>query len=143
MKEYKKQLPIIDGDGKEFWEGCKKHRLTVQRCKDCGTYRYPPRIVCSKCLSDNTEWVVTRGMGTIYSYVVSYQAFGLFGPEPGWKEELPFISAVADMDEGFKMPGQVIDCRPDQVAIGIKIETIFDDVTEDVTLPKFKLTSGQ
>jgi len=63
MAEYKKPLPIIDDDTREFWEGCKKHELLIQRCTDCGTFRFPPRTICHKCLSMNFQWIQSAWMG--------------------------------------------------------------------------------
>jgi uncharacterized OB-fold protein len=32
----------------------------------------------------------------------------------------------------------VVDCTPEQVKIGMPVEVVFDDVTPQVTLPKFR-----
>ncbi|MEK7353076.1 MAG: hypothetical protein AABZ77_01035 [Chloroflexota bacterium] len=32
----------------------------------------------------------------------------------------------------------VIGCKPDEVRVGMPVEVVFDDVTPEVTLPKFK-----
>jgi uncharacterized OB-fold protein len=42
------------------------------------------------------------------------------------------------MDEGVRLLSQVVDCPPDDLEIGMPVEVVFDDVTEEVTLPKFR-----
>ena len=56
-KSYKKSLPRVDEESRGFWEALARHQLYLQRCRDCGTLRYPPRALCPKELSDATEWV--------------------------------------------------------------------------------------
>jgi len=36
------------------------------------------------------------------------------------------------------MMTNIVDCDPQDVKIGMEVEVVFDDITEDVTLPKFK-----
>ena len=46
--------------------------------------------------------------------------------------------AIIQLEENVKMISNVIDCDPEAVEIGMKVGVCFDDVTEDITLPKFK-----
>jgi hypothetical protein len=40
--------------------------------------------------------------------------------------------------EGVKMMTNIVDCDPKDVHIGMDVEVVFDDVTPEVTLPKFR-----
>ena len=62
MSEYTKPLPDVN-KFKEFWEGCKQHKLMVQKCNACGTYRWYPRPVCGNCGSMDTGWAELNGKG--------------------------------------------------------------------------------
>ena len=33
----------------EFWDGCRRHELRLQRCADCGAHRFTPRPACPWC----------------------------------------------------------------------------------------------
>ncbi len=46
-------------------------------CKDCGEYFFPKRVVCAKCLSENTGDAMLGPQGTLYSY--TFVHFPLFG----------------------------------------------------------------
>ena len=45
---------------------------------------------------------------------------------------------LIEMEEGVKMMSNVVDVDPHEVSIGMDVQVVFDDVTDEVTLPKFK-----
>jgi len=132
-KTYKKPLPRIDEESKGFWEACQRHELYLQKCRGCGALRYYSRGVCPTCLSDDAEWVLSSGRGTVYTYTVTYQ-----NQAAGFRDELPYVLAYVELAEGVRMLTNIVGCAPEDVQIGMAVEVAFDDVTPDVTLPKFK-----
>lgn len=130
---YKKTLPRVDEESRGYWEGLQRHELYFQRCADCRTDRFPPRAVCPNCLSSRVEWVRSAGRGTVYSFTVTQQ-----NQAPGFREELPYVVAVVQLDEGPRMMTNVVDCAPDAVRIGMAVTVVFDDVTPEITLAKFR-----
>ncbi|MBI1818590.1 MAG: Zn-ribbon domain-containing OB-fold protein [Deltaproteobacteria bacterium] len=132
-KKYAKPLPRIDEESKGFWEACQRHELRVQKCHDCGAFRYYPRALCPHCLSDRTEWVLSSGRGTVYTFTVTHQ-----NQAPGFRDALPYVMAYVELDEGVRMLTNIVDCDPAQVKIGMPVQVIFEDVTPEVTIPKFK-----
>lgn len=132
-KKYAKPLPHIDEENRPWWEAVQRHELYVQRCRDCGDMRFHPRALCTNCLSSNTEWVRCKGSGKIYTFTVTNQ-----NQASGFRESLPYVMAWVELDEGLKMLTNVVDCPPEQVKIGMPVEAVFDDVTPDVTLVKFR-----
>lgn len=134
MAEYKKPLPTTTWEeAKEYWEGCRNHRLRIQKCKDCGSYRWYPRLMCHRCNSMDVEWVKVSGKGTVYSWTVVEHPTGAI-----WVDEVPYIVVIVELDEGVRMVSNMVDCRPDELRVGMPVEVVFDDVTEQVTLPKFR-----
>ncbi|RMF85370.1 MAG: Zn-ribbon domain-containing OB-fold protein [Nitrospinota bacterium] len=133
MATYQKPLPVVDEESRPYWEACKRHELVIQRCKDCGTFRFYPRALCGECLSGNTEWVRASGKGTVYTFTVTYQNRGA-----GFRDELPYILAYVELEEGVRMLTNIVDCPPEKVRIGMPVEVTFEDVTEEITLPKFR-----
>ncbi|MFI5396772.1 MAG: Zn-ribbon domain-containing OB-fold protein [Candidatus Binatia bacterium] len=132
-KKYQKPRPRIDEESKGFWEACQRHELYLQKCRTCGALRYYPRALCPSCLSADPEWVLSSGRGTVYTYTVTYQ-----NQSPGFREELPYVLAYVELEEGVRLLTNIIGCAPAQVRIGMPVQVSFDDVTSDVTLPKFK-----
>ncbi|MBI3785032.1 MAG: Zn-ribbon domain-containing OB-fold protein [Deltaproteobacteria bacterium] len=132
-RKYAKPLPRIDEESKGFWEAGQRHQLYVQRCRACSAFRYYPRALCPSCLSDDTEWVLSSGRGTVYTYTVTYQ-----NQAPGFRDELPYVLAYVELEEGVRLLTNIVGCRPEEVRIGLPVEVTFEDVTPEVTLPKFK-----
>ena len=132
-KPYRKPLPRIDEESRGYWEALARHELYFQRCRDCGTERFYPRAVCPVCLSSSTAWVRASGRGTVYSFTVTRQ-----NQAPGFREELPYVLAVVELAEGPRLMTNVIGCPPEEVRIGMAVEVVFEDVTPEVTLAKFR-----
>ena len=132
-KAYRKPLTRIDEESRGYWEALARHELYFQRCRDCGTKRFYPRALCPRCLSSATEWVRASGWGTVYSFTVTHQ-----NQAPGFREELPYVLAIVELDEGVRMMTNVVGCAPDAVRIGMPVQVVIEDVTAEITLAKFR-----
>ena len=130
---YDKPLPLLDGLTKEFYGWCKQHQLRFQRCSDCRAWRHVPRELCPECGSSNWEWTTSSGRGTVFTWTTIARAL-----LPAFQGDTPYAPVVVEMDEGVRLLSSVIDCPPDQLHIGMPVEVIFDEVTPEVTLPKFR-----
>ena len=125
-------LPRPYQDTAEYWAAAREHRFVIQCCNSCGEHQFYPRGVCSHCLSSELEWREASGNGTIYSYSVNHRA-----PHPGFADDLPFVLAIVELEEGPRMMTNIVVSDPDSVTIGKAVTVTFDDVTDQVTLPKF------
>lgn len=130
---YDKPLPVINEDNKPYWEYCKKHELRMQKCSSCGHIRFPVSIICPRCHSLEAEWTKLSGKGKVYSYVIYRMAY-----HPAYKNDIPYAVAIIELEEGPRMESNVTGCKPDDIKIDMPVEVYFDDVTADVSLPKFK-----
>lgn len=131
--EYKKPLPIPSQLSEHFWSACKRHELKVQRCQSCRSYRFPPAVLCPECLSTETEWVKVSGRGKVFSFVVYRRLY-----HPAFEADLPYTVAVIELEEGARMLSNVVGVPPEEVACDMPVEVVFEDVTPEVSLPKFK-----
>jgi uncharacterized protein len=130
--EYTRPLPVPDGDTKPYWDAAREHRLVIQRCQVCQQAIFYPRSVCPRCMSDRIAWIEATGKGTVYSYTVVHRAPAQFA------EDAPYVVAVVDLDEGVRLMTNVVGCAPAEVRIGAEVEVTFDDVTPEISLPKFR-----
>jgi uncharacterized OB-fold protein len=135
-KDYKKPLPHVDEESRWFWEACARHELYVQRCGACGMLRYPPRGLCPQCLSSETEYVRASGRGTIYTFTVTHQ-----NQSAGFRDELPYVLAYVELEEGPRILTNIVGTPPDEVTIGMPVRVVFEDVDEGLALPKFQRMS--
>jgi uncharacterized OB-fold protein len=132
MPEVKRPLPKPDEDTQPFWEACRRRELRMQQCRQCGTFRFRPRPICPVCLSETAEWVLLSGLGTIYT-------FGVVQSDliPAFRDDLPYVIALVDLDEGPRMTTRIVECLPEAVQIGMRVRVVFQDVG-DFTLPYFR-----
>ena len=128
--EYAKPLPKPSPMSEPFWEAARRHELWLQRCADCGRFVFYPRPQCPNCWSAKLEWKQASGRGKIYSYTVvrrpTHRAF-----------TEPYVLAIVELEEGARMTTN-IEAAPEQVRVGMAVSVLFDDVTPDRTLVKFK-----
>lgn len=136
MVAYEKPLPVPDMDTQPFWDACKEHELRAQRCSTCGNFRWPPRRLCLDCHSWDSEWVKLGEAGTVYSFVVVHHV-----TVPSFQPDAPYVVAnitIDGTDERVRILSNVVDTPWEQVKIGMPVQVIFDDVTPEITLPKFR-----
>lgn len=138
MAEYRRPLPRIRELTKEFWTGCKKHELRIQRCKDCGKYRFPPQIMCRSCNSLNSEWSKVSGKGKIYSYIIPHRNGPGELPVRGF--DYPYAVILVELPDAgsIHIPSNIMDCELTDIKVGMPVEVVFEDVTDEITLPKFR-----
>ena len=133
-KEYNLPLPYPGPDDKAFWDGTRRHELLIQRCTGCGTLRFWGKPMCAQCNSFDSEAVPASGRGTIWSYTTTYH-----GWSRAWKEAVPYTVVVVQLEEGPRLTSNLVDAAPEAIRVGLPVEVVFDDVTADTTLPKFRL----
>ena len=132
MSEYKKPIPAITPEMRPFFEAAKRHELVVQRCAQCGTHRFPAREICSNCLSREAAWVPVSGAGEVFSYNVMHQVY-----HPGFADQVPYAVVVVKLAEGAKMNSNLVGIAPHAIRIGMPVRVVFEDISDEVTLPKF------
>ena len=136
-KPYDKPLPVIDPGTRPFWDAARDHRLTIPKCKSCGKYHFYPRELCPHCHSDDLEWTDISGRGEIYSFTIARRPAG-----PVYADDVPYVIAMIALDEGPRMMTNLIVDDVETVQIGDRVAVHFDDVTDEVTLPKFVLAGA-
>lgn len=117
-----------------YWEGCRQHELRIQFCTECQRYFFYPRLYCPTCLSDAVEWRAVSGRGTLLTYVISHR------PAGGFENETPYAIAIVQLDEGPHMMTNIVNTAitPENLPAGLPVEAVFDDVDENISIPKFQ-----
>ena len=130
---YEKPLPKLNSDNRFFWEGCRNHELRFQSCSNCGHVRWPPADLCPQCHSTETGWLISTGIGKVYTFAVYYTAF-----HPGFAADLPYTVAIVALDEGPHLLTNIVGCQPHEVKCDLPVEVVWEEVDEKTTLPKFR-----
>ena len=135
--EYSKPLPLLQGLTKEFYAWCARHELRFQRCTDCRTWRHVPREMCAECGSWSWEWAKAGGRGHVFTWTVAARPM-----HPAFAPDVPFAPVVIEMEEGVRVVSEVVDCPPEELEVGMRVEVVYDDVTPGLALPKFRRARG-
>lgn len=133
MAEADKIIPQVTDELRPFFEGARNGRLVVQKCDACGKLRFPPAVVCAECMSRNLSWVAVSGRGTVYSYTIMHRAY-----HPAFAGKLPYALVVVELEEGGKITSNVVGIDPHRLKCGMPVEVTFENITDEVVLPKFK-----
>jgi uncharacterized OB-fold protein len=129
-----KPLPVISDFNRPFWQAAKRHELSLQKCNSCGRLWAPNGPVCPHCFSEDYAWVKLSGRGKIASWVVFHKVY-----HPGFASDVPYSVAFVELAEGPRIISNVVDVRNEDLEIGTPVEVVFEDVNDEVTLPKFKV----
>ena len=136
MRVYPKSLPRITPDNCLFWEAARRHELRLPRCRECRTVWYPLGPVCPGCLSERFEWERVSGRGKVSSWVVFHQRYF-----ESFAADIPYNVVQVELDEGPRLLANLVGVRNDAINMGMLVEVVFDDVTPEVTLPRFRPAS--
>jgi uncharacterized OB-fold protein len=129
-------IPQITDDNSAFWTGGRRGELLITRCGSCGYYVHPPAPRCPQCLSDAIEPSAVSGRGHVYTLTINRQPW-----VPGL--EVPFVLAVVELEEqsGLRLVTNIVDCAPEDVAIGMPVEVTFVERGE-AFIPIFRPVSS-
>ena len=131
---YAKPLPVADVETRPFWEACQSGKLTLQKCTECGHIRFPPTTYCSKCRSARHQWIESSGNGRVFSWIVVRHPV----PRDVYAKDVPYVVALIELEEGVRIPSNIIGCTPEEVTANMPVSVVFRAVTPDITLPLFE-----
>ncbi len=133
MSAYAKPLPHVTPLTQPFWDGARAGRLLVQRCGQCGTFRFPPARICHACLSEEVAWVPVSGRGTVWSMCEFHRSYF-----KGFEADLPYNVVLVRLEEGPRLYSNLVGLPYERITIGMRVQAVFEPVTEEVTLLKFE-----
>ena len=130
--DWNKPIPQPDETGRPFWAGAAEGELRVQRCPQCDHRQHYPRKLCIRCGADPV-WEPASGRGTVYTFTVIRQ-YGM----PPFKDELPYVVAMIELEEGVQMMGNVTDVEPDDVHVGMAVEAYAVIAEDGIGVPYWR-----
>jgi uncharacterized OB-fold protein len=132
------RYPRVLVDSRPYWDGCRRGELLYQVCNACGEVVFHARAACPYCLKDALRWEKSAGKGAIYSFAI--QMLPVDRQHPG---KVPLTLGIVHLDEGFHMFTEIDSVDRNVLKIGARVGVYFDQVADDLVLPKFKLENAQ
>jgi uncharacterized OB-fold protein len=125
--------PMADAISLPWWQAAAEHRLVVQRCTGCGRTRLPPAPVCPACRGFDSDWKEVSGRGEVYTYTIVHRPMAA-------EQKLPFVIAVIALEDagGVRMMSNLVDVDPSRVAIGLPVELVWEDMSAELAVPRFR-----
>jgi uncharacterized OB-fold protein len=117
-------LPVLHRHNTPFYTA---GTIQIQCCDDCDHAQHPPDDVCYNCQGTNLGFRAMSGEGRVESAVLVHHPI-----HPGLKDKVPYVIAVISVDgaPGCNVIGNVLGCPAEDVAIGQKVQAIFDEVQD-------------
>jgi uncharacterized OB-fold protein len=126
-------LPVIEPETQPSWDAARDGRYLVRRCRACGLAHHYPRPFCPECWSEDLVWEEVTGRGTLYTFSTVF-----VNDLPPFADRLPYVVAIVDLDEGPRVLTNIVDCEPDALYVDMPVEVVFEGLTPDITVARFR-----
>lgn len=114
-----------------FWrETPRRYNLGGSRCTVCRSVYFPPRSVCPSCTTHRQslgkmEPFQLSGDGEVVTHTIVHEAAN------GFEMLVPYALAIVQTVEGPLLTGQVVNIRPEDLRIGLKVHATFRKLREE------------
>ena len=119
----------------QFWAHCRRRRLMLQVCADCGRPCHPPLPICPGCQSLNRAWREAPLPARLYTFTVVHHA-----SHDAVKGHQPYNVAVVEFPAlpGVRLVSNVVDVAPAELVIGMALDLVWEDGPGGQPLPRFR-----
>jgi uncharacterized OB-fold protein len=124
--------PEVTLETQPYWDATRDGRLVLPQCDACGSVIWYPRRFCPSCGGRSVSWIAASGQGTIYTFTIVRKGDGEY------RGAGPYVLAYVELDEGPRMMTNIVECDPDTLAIGDRVEVVFHPTAEGTALPRFR-----
>ena len=124
-------LPRPTALSRPHCDACRAGVLRVQRCGDRGACVFIPEPLCTACQSEALKWVESSGRGTLTSNTTVHRP-------PRSEFEVPYSVAIVELEEGWHMLTNLVECELSQIEVGLPVDATFRRMSEEISLPMFR-----
>ena len=112
----------------DFAQHLKDGHLMGSRCKKCGSFSFPPRADCVKCMSGDFEFAEMSGKAKLHTFTKIVAA------PTGFEDAVPYTVGVADLEEGGRLLAWIGETiNEGEIEIGMELQVvpqIFEEMEE-------------
>ena len=114
-------MPLLHKMNELFYAGCAQGELRIRLCPKCKARFHFTSLWCPYCYSQELSYEKASGRGTVSHYTVCHTS-----PYPELDQFTPYILALIELDEGVRMMSNVLDCPPERIHVGMRVEVRFE-----------------
>ncbi|MET8976556.1 OB-fold domain-containing protein [Streptomyces sp. NPDC004539] len=129
--------PQITQETEFFWTSGRDGRLRFRSCADCSAIVHPPQPVCRRCRGRHLTVREVSGRATLIGFSVNHRF-----PFPGLPSPFVVAQVAIEEDAGVRLTTNVVDCAPEELRIGMRMEAVFERAGE-AWLPLFRPSAEQ
>ncbi len=97
-----------------FLTSLAKSKIETTKCKKCSTVQWPPRSVCSKCLSLDLRWVALPKKGKLVAFARAYIG-------ATHTEETPIIVGAIHLQGGIRLLSRIAGTSFESLKVGMAV----------------------
>ena len=127
-----KPIPQPTPTTQPYWDAVRQRKLVLP-VNAAGKLSWYPRALDPGTLTQPSGWREVSGKGTVYAFTVDRR-----GTAPAFAADAPYVIAIIELVEGPHFTSNIIGCPIDDVKVGMRVEAVYEDVTDEVTLVKFR-----
>lgn len=125
-------LPTPSIETEPFWAAVQERRLVMPKCNACGKVTFPPTVACPQCGGTAFTWSPMSGRGKVFSFVVYHRVY-----HPAFKDKVPYVVAVIELEEGPRIISNVVGIPNDEVQCEMPVTVVYEEVRDGYLIPKF------
>jgi uncharacterized OB-fold protein len=72
------------------------------------------------------------GNGKVFSFVVMHRVY-----RPAFKDKVPYVVAVIDLDEGPRIISNIVEMPIEEVECEMPVRVVYEEVRDGYLIPKF------
>ena len=104
-------------------------KLMAGTCKKCGKIHFPPRQLCSECLSTEFEWTPIPTEGKLLTYTIIHIAPTQF------QTMAPYGIGIIELDNGLKIPGMIKNAPLDKITVTMPLRIVLEPCNQTSQWP--------
>jgi uncharacterized OB-fold protein len=133
MSLFPRPLPALEPYTEAFWRACGAGRLEFAHCVPCDFLIHPARPICPRCHGRQLDVRVVSGRARLHSYTVNHKAW--FPGQP-----VPYAIGLVELEEqpGLRLTTNIVNCPLERLTIGMPLQVVFEQLTEEIALPLFE-----
>lgn len=112
-----------------FWrEIDERYAMKGVQCGNCGCVLFPTRTLCPQCRHESVGKLTPHklsGNGIVDTFTTVHT------PPAGFELQAPYVLALIKLDEGPRVAAQIVDAKPADVAVGMRVRAVFRRINEE------------
>ena len=116
-----------------YWDGARRKKLVIQRCKATGKYQHFPRPVSIFTgRRRDIEWCEVSGKGEVFSYTLMHRG------TPQFRGAEPYAVVSVTLDVGVNFIANIVNCTAAELKVGMKVKPYWHPLDDGTHLLMFQ-----